>query len=227
MFEAIAESFDKGGPLMYAILVILILALAVIVEKSIYLYHTANANKDDFVKVLKKHLLAGNLQQAIKFASAATFPLAKIIHAGLLKAKESDAAVQAAMDEAALKEIPKIEARTPYLALIGNISVLTGLLGAVVGLIRAFSAVSKADPASKATQLAEGIAEAMYNTAFGIGTAVFAVIVFAFLQAKTQQLEDDINEATVSVLNLVTENRDKFFTKGDKRRVNRDTDEED
>jgi biopolymer transport protein ExbB/TolQ len=57
----------------------------------------------------------------------------------------------------------------------------------------------------------------MYNTAFGIGTAVLAVIVFAFLQAKTQQLEDDINEATVSVLNLVTENRDKFFKAGEKR----------
>lgn len=218
MFEVIAESFDKGGVLMYVILLILILGLAIMVEKAIYLYHTANANKEDFVKVLKKHLLAGNLQQAIKFSSAATFPLAKIIHAGLLKAKESDNDVQAAMDEAALKEIPRIEVRTPYLALIGNIAVLTGLLGAVVGLIRAFAAVAQADAASKATELAKGIAEAMYNTAFGIGTAVLAVIVFAFLQAKTQQLEDDINEATVSVLNLVTENRDKFFTSSDKRK---------
>ena len=213
MFGAIADAFSKGGWLMWVILVILVIALAIIVERAIYLYGVANANKDDVIKRIKSYLLKGDLQSAIQFVSAANFPLAKILHAGLLKAKKSDAVIQAAMDEAALREIPKIEARTGYLALIGNIAVLTGLLGAIVGLIRAFAAVGSADAASKATELANGIAEAMYNTAFGIMTAVIAVIAFAFIQTKVQQLEDDINEATVSVLNLVTENRDKFFEK--------------
>lgn len=213
MFGGIAKAFSEGGWLMWVILVILIFNLAIIVERAIYLYGIANANKDDVIKRIKAYLLKGDLQAAIQFTSAANFPLAKILHAGLLKAKQSDAVVQAAMDEAALREIPKIEARTGYLALIGNIAVLTGLLGAIIGLIRAFGAVANADAASKATELAKGISEAMYNTAFGIMTAVIAVIAFAFLQTKVQQLEDDINEATVSVLNLVTENRDKFFGK--------------
>ena len=215
MFGAIAKAFIEGGWLMWVILVILVIALAIIVERAIYLYGIANANKDDVIKRIKAYLLKGDLQSAIQFTSAANFPLAKILHAGLLKAKQSDAVVQAAMDEAALREIPKIEARTGYLALIGNIAVLTGLLGAIIGLIRAFGAVANADAASKATELAKGISEAMYNTAFGIMTAVIAVIAFAFIQTKVQQLEDDINEATVSVLNLVVENRDKFF--GDKK----------
>jgi biopolymer transport protein ExbB/TolQ len=128
----------------------------------------------------------------------------------LLKVKEGDAAVQAALDEAALKELPKIEKRIGYLAMIGNVAVLMGLLGTILGLIRSFAAVAEADAASKATELAKGISEAMFNTAFGLATAILAIIAYAFLQSKAQHLADDINETTVSVMNLITANRHKF-----------------
>jgi len=139
-----------------------------------------------------------------------------------MKAKESDEAVQAALDEAALREMPRIEQRIGYLAMLGNVAVLMGLLGTILGLIRAFGAVAEADAASKATELAKGISEAMYNTAFGLSVAITSIIAYAFLQSKAQHLVDDINETTVSVLNLITANRDKFGRDQDRTRVAED-----
>jgi len=122
--------------------------------------------------------------------------------------------VQSAMDETALVELPRIESRTGYLALLANLAMLSGLLGTVTGLITSFGAVSgeSVDPSQKARILAEGISEAMNCTAFGLIVAIMALIGFAILNGLTQQIEDDINEATVRVLNLVVANRQKVNT---------------
>lgn len=214
MFEFIGTAFDKGGPNMYVILITFVFLLGVLVERIIVLYFQSNVDKEGFTKVLTKNILNGDLRGALKLCSISKFPLARILQAGLMKAKESDAEVQAAMDEAALRELPKIEKRTGYLAMLGNVTVLMGLLGTILGLIRSFGAVAEADASSKATELSKGIAEAMYNTAFGLTVAIIAIIAYAFLQAKSQHLVDDVNETTVAVLNLITANRDKF--QGDK-----------
>ena len=140
--------------------------------------------------------------------------MAKIVQAGLLRTNRPDEEVQTAMDEAALRELPKLSARTGFLALLANLAMLSGLLGTVSGLISSFGAVSgeSVDPSQKARILAEGISEAMNCTAFGLIVAITALIGFAILNGLTQQIEDDINEATVRVLNLVVANRQKVNT---------------
>ena len=110
---------------------------------------------------MQKCILARDVAKAVKMCSAANAPLARIVQAGLVKVNRPDEEVQAAMDEAALREIPKLAQRTGYLALLANLAMLTGLIG------------------------------------------------FAVLNGKTQALEDDINEASVQVLNLVVTNRQK------------------
>jgi len=222
MFEFIGTAFDKGGANMFIILTTFVFMLGVLVERIVVLYFQSNVDKEGFTKVLQKNLLAGDLQGALKLCSISKFPLARILQAGLMKAKESDEAVQAALDEAALREMPRIEQRIGYLAMLGNVAVLMGLLGTILGLIRAFGAVAEADAASKATELAKGISEAMYNTAFGLSVAITSIIAYAFLQSKAQHLVDDINETTVSVLNLITANRDKFGRDQDRTRVAED-----
>lgn len=219
MFEFIGTAFDKGGANMYIILITFIFMLGVLVERIVVLYFQSNVDKEGFTKVLQKNLLAGDLPGALKLCSISKFPLARILHAGLIKARESDEAVQAALDEAALRELPRIEKRIGYLAMLGNAAVLMGLLGTILGLIRAFGAVAEADAASKATELAKGISEAMYNTAFGLAVAISSIIAYAFLQSKAQALVDDINETTVSVMNLITANRDKFGKDKERTRV--------
>ena len=201
--------FQEGGWGMYPILLFQILAIGIIVERAIYVYK-ASINKDVFLATMQKCILAGDVGRAIKMCSAANAPLARIVKAGLMKVNRPDTEVQAAMDEAALRELPKIEQRTGYLALLANLAMLSGLLGTVSGLIGAFGAVANADASSKATMLAKGISEAMNCTAFGLIAAILALIGFALLNGKTQTLLDDINAATVQVVNLVVSNRSKI-----------------
>src|SRR6201999_1136729 len=138
---------------MYPILFFQVLAIGVIVERAIYLYK-ASINREVFLATMQKCILAGDIGRAIKLCSAANAPLARIVKAGLMKVNRPDAEVQAAMDEAALRALPKIEHRTGYLALLVNLALLSGLLGTVSGLIVAFGAVANADASSKATMLA-------------------------------------------------------------------------
>ncbi len=200
---------------MYLILFWLICSIAIIAERTVYLVG-ASINKDVFLATMQKCILAGDVAKAVKMCSAANAPLARIVQAGLVKVNRPDGEVQAAMDEAALKEMPKINRRTGYLALFANLAMLCGLFGTIVGLIKAFGAVGgeNIDPSQKARILAEGISEAMNCTAFGLISAIVALMGFAFLNGKTQGLEDDINEASVHVLNLVVSNRQKVNLQG-------------
>lgn len=207
--------FQAGGWAMYVILFWLICAIAVIVERAVYLYGSS-INKEVFLATMQKCILAGDVAKAVKMCSAANAPLARIVQAGLVKVNRPDEEVQAAMDESALKEMPKINRRTGYLALYANLAMLSGLFGTIVGLIKAFGAVGgeSVDPSQKARILAEGISEAMNCTAFGLISAITALMGFAVLNGKTQGLEDDINEASVQVLNLVVANRQKVNLQG-------------
>src|SRR6266478_5257036 len=204
------KHFQDGGWGMYPIVLWSIITIGVIVERSVYLFG-ASINKEVFLATMQKCILAGDIAKAVKMCSAANAPLARIVQSGLVKVNRPDEEVQAAMDEAALREMPKIAKRTGFLALLANLAMLSGLLGTVSGLIQSFGAVSGegVDPSQKARILAEGISEAMNCTAFGLIVAIMGLIGYAILNGKTQALEDDINEASVQVLNLVVTNRQK------------------
>jgi len=209
------KGFKEGGWAMWPILIWSIFTIGLIVERAIYLFGSS-INKDVFLATMQKCILAGDVAKAVKMCSAANAPLARIVQSGLVKVNRPDEEVQSAMDEAALREIPKIAKRTGYLALLANLAMLTGLLGTVFGLIVSFGAVSgdSVDASQKAKILAEGISEAMHCTFFGLCVAIVALMGFAVLNGKTQQLEDDINESSVQVLNLILNNRQKVNMAG-------------
>ena len=197
--HAAYEHFKEGGWGMWPILFWSIIIIGIIVERSLFLFGSS-INKDVFLATMQKCILAGDVAKAVKMCSA-----------GLEKVNRPDEEVQAAMDEAALREMPKVGARTAYLALLSNLAMLSGLLGTVTGLIKSFGSVAgeSVDPSQKARVLAQGISEAMNCTAFGLGVAIVGLIGFAVLNGKTQSIEDDINEASVQILNLVVANRQK------------------
>jgi biopolymer transport protein ExbB/TolQ len=209
------KSYQDGGWAMWIILFWLICGIAIMAERAVYLFG-ASINKEVFLATMQKCILAGDVAKAVKMASAANAPLARIVQAGLVKVNRPDEEVQAAMDEAALREMPKINKRTSFLALFANLAMLSGLFGTITGLIKAFGAVGgeSVDPSQKARILAEGISEAMNCTAFGLISAICCLTGWALLNNKTQGLEDDINEASVTVLNLVVSNRQKVNLQG-------------
>lgn len=209
-FNELAHRFQEGGPGMYPILVCSIFIVAITAERISYLYFRATISKDAFLQQMRKYILAGNVGKALALCSQNPTPLSNIIKAGLVKVNKSEAEVQAAMDEAFLREVPRLEKRTAYLAMLANVAMLAGLLGTIVGLIGCFDAVAVAAAEEKGTLLAKGIAEAMNCTAFGLMTAIPGLLAYSILQGKTQSLIDDINESSVSILNLVVSNRDKL-----------------
>jgi biopolymer transport protein ExbB/TolQ len=214
IFHELASHYEKGGWGMHPILVCFIFTLAILIDRLSALYGRHNTDKEAFLSGLKKHIFAGDLEQAISYtASQKPTPLTAIVKAGLMQVEKGDAEVQAAMDEASLREMPRIEARTGYLAMLGNVATLCGLLGTVSGLIRCFEAVYSVSADKKSDVLSQGIAEAMNCTAFGLATGIIALVFFSLLQGRTQHMLDDINETSVGVLNLIVANRDKISTK--------------
>lgn len=206
------EIFQQGGIWMILILVIGILSLTIFIERFIVLYTRANVDKERFVAQVQRSILSGDLNSAINYCNDKNAPLNNIVKAGLIavmnKGKDDD--IQTSMDVAALREIPAVERRTPFLALFGNVATLLGLLATIVGLIYSFRAVASVDPAQKAALLSRGIAEAMHGTAFGLIVAIPTLLGYALLSAKTQKILDDVHEVSVSTLNLIIQNRDKF-----------------
>ncbi len=211
LFGSLTKAYNDGGAGMHFILVSLVFTLAVLIDRVIVLYFKANIDKEAFLRGLKPHIYAGDLDKAIAFCAAQKkTPLVSVIKAGLINVPKGEEDVQAAMDEATLRESPRIERRTGYLAMLGNVATLLGLLGTILGLIHAFGAVANANPADKATILANSISEAMNCTAFGLFVGILALVMYSVLQGRTQVMVDDINESSVSVLNLIVANKEKM-----------------
>ena len=191
MLQSLKTHFNEGGWGMWPIVFWLLFVFAITIERAMYLFQSS-INKDAFLSNIQKCILAGDVGRAIKLCSSANAPLARIVKAGLMKVNRPDAEVQAAMDESALRELPKIEHRTSYLSLLANLAMLSGLLGTITGLINAFGAVGghgeggpSIDPARKAELLAGGISEALNCTAFGLIVGILWLIFLAILNGKT------------------------------------------
>jgi biopolymer transport protein ExbB len=204
--DFIKEHFTEGGWGMWPILGLFIITAVLTVERAMYLV-ASKVDVDRLMSLLKSQIVSGNVRGAISTCEAAPAPLTRIIAAGLRKTGGSEHDIQQAMDEEALRELPKIEKRTGYLAMLGNLATLAGLLGTITGLIRSFGSVGGLDPALKATALSKGISEAMNCTAFGLGTGILGLAAYAVLNGQTQGILDAINRGTVETLNLATAGR--------------------
>jgi biopolymer transport protein ExbB len=200
------EFFRLGGPGMWPILVLLIITAYIAIERWMFL-SKSKVDVDKLMSLIKSQIVSGNIRGAISTCEATPAPLTRIIAAGLRRVGGPEAEVQQAMDEEALRELPKVEKRTGYLAMLSNLATLAGLLGTIHGLIGSFAAVVGVDPALKATLLSRGISEAMHCTFFGLLVGILGLALYAVLNGKTQAIIDSINQGSVEALNLATTGR--------------------
>ncbi|MBK8972194.1 MAG: MotA/TolQ/ExbB proton channel family protein [Hahellaceae bacterium] len=209
MFETMIRFFQEGGLFMYPIALVLVIGVAIAVERYIYLSISKRTNRDDFNKLHR--LISGrDLHGAMKFASQSSSAMASMIGAGLtrLGRRQSREDVEYAMEEGLMDTLPRLEKRTQYLATLANVATLLGLLGTIIGLIEAFSAVASADPAEKAALLSKSISVAMNTTAFGLVAAIPLLLLHAVLQTKTNEIVDSFEMAGIKVMNLISEKSD-------------------
>jgi biopolymer transport protein ExbB len=196
------EHFQEGGWGMYPILLLFAMVVFFTLDRFFYI-SKSKVDTDKLMSLLKSQIVSGNIQGALNTCQASPAPVTRIVAAGLRRAGGTDHDVQQGMDEEALRELPKLETRTGYLAMLGNLATLAGLLGTITGLIKSFAGVAGVDPSMKATMLSKGISEAMNCTAFGLGTGIVGLATFAWLNGMTQGILDGINQVTVETLNLV------------------------
>lgn len=211
------EQFRPGAPgwiFMWALLLTAAFMIAIAVERGYYIWVKSNLNANKFMIEIRKLVKAGRYRQAIELCEAAgDKALAQVVVSGLRKVAYSEQidfrSIQNSVDEGTLEVIPRLQERTGFLSMIGNVATLIGLMGTIYGLILAFDAVSQAgyDAAQKSAFLAAGISTAMNTTLLGLMIAVPSIMVYTVLHNKTNKIIDEIDEHTVKLINLMTGDR--------------------
>lgn len=208
MFTSIVEFFVKGGAFMYPIALVFAAGVAIAVERWIYLSLSSTRNRQLWAQVVPL-LQQGNFRGAVQLCQRSSAAMGRILNYGLTRlesARRRDD-VEKAMEESLMEVMPRLERRTQYLSMFANLATLLGLLGTIIGLIQAFTAVSNANPADKADLLSASISVAMNTTAFGLMAAIPLLLVHALIQSKTTELVDSLEMASLKFLNTVVERR--------------------
>ena len=202
-FYSIVGFFASGGLFMYPILLVFAFGVAIAIER--YVTLTMVTNKNQVVWDQVQPLLAnGEFDEAREMTSKDESTISKVLNMGLslqgaVRRRED---IEIAMEESMMEIVPRLEKRTPYVALASSIATLLGLLGTIMGLIQAFTAVANANPAEKADLLSASISVAMNTTAFGLMVAIPLLVVHAVLTSKTGDIVDSLEMATVKALNV-------------------------
>ena len=202
-FYSIVTFFGTGGIFMYPILIVFAVGVAISVERYITLSIVTRKNRSVWEKV-QPLLTEGEFDEARELTSTDESTISQVLNMGLtlqgtVRRRED---IEIAMEESMMEIVPRLEKRTPYVALASSIATLLGLLGTIMGLIQAFTAVANANPAEKADLLSASISVAMNTTAFGLMVAIPLLIVHAILTSKTGDIVDSLEMATVKSLNV-------------------------
>lgn len=177
---------------------------------------SGTGNVGNFVRKIQQLINGGNIDAAIAECDKQKGSVANVVRSGLLKYKDSSIdpnvdsekaaiAIQKEIEETTALEMPMLEKNLNVLATLVSIGTLTGLLGTVTGMIRAFAALATGG-APDSAQLANGISEALINTATGIATSTFAIVFYNILTGKIDKLTYSIDEAGFSIVQTYAAN---------------------
>ncbi len=208
MYNSVVSFFQDGGYFMYFIMIVLAIGLAIALERYLYLT-VAKANNRRMMSKVMPLLQRGDYKQAYTVASKSNHAVSRMLSQGLSRYKSANNRddIETAMEESMMEVIPRLEKRTHYLATFANIATLLGLLGTILGLIKAFTAVAQVDPALKAEILSTSISVAMNTTAFGLMAAIPLLLIHTVLQTKTTEIVDSLEMATVKFVNLMMQRK--------------------
>lgn len=203
--DVIAKAFAEGFPWMHVILLVAIIALAIIIERFIFLFFRYNINARAFMAQVQKLVMGNNIDRAIKLCNAApNAALARVVKAGLTRANKGEREVHNALEEVALEVVPLVQKRTSSLQALANVATMLGLLGTVIGMIGAFNDLATVTPDKRQEALGRNIALAMNTTAFGLIVAIPTLLAYIFLANVSKKIIDEIDQYSVKLENLLT-----------------------
>lgn len=202
MYDTVIGFFQNGGWFMYPIVLVLAIGVAIIIERSLFLLKAKRENQQ-FWEAASTAIERGMMMELSKMCSRSSAAISHVLKRGLqrLERNGNEQQVASALEEGLMDVLPRFEKRTPYLATFANMATLLGLLGTIIGLIQAFTAVAHADPAQKADLLSSSISVAMNTTAFGLMVAIPMLMAHSWLQARTTETVDALEAAAVKFVN--------------------------
>ena len=205
MSATILAFFQSGGIFMYFILFILALGTAIVLERWLVI-SKAKVNGPRLWDQVSDHLDQGQLEDAAQACAQGRTPLHQVLHSGVSALARSDHRedIENAVEESMMEIMPRLESRLHYLPTLANVATLLGLLGTIVGLIKAFTAVAVADPSQKAMLLSQGISLAMNTTAFGLIAAIPLMLLYSALHARTNALIDTLDQFAFKLINRIS-----------------------
>ncbi|GAB1258774.1 MotA/TolQ/ExbB proton channel family protein [Aurantivibrio plasticivorans] len=208
VYSKITAFFQDGGLFIYPIAIVLAIGIGIAIERWLFLAREKARNLkafNDFLPLLR----STDIEKMQLYTREVQTPVTRIIGCGLdmMKVSKQRGDIENSMSEGMLETMPQLQNRTGYLAVLANVATLLGLLGTIIGLISAFTAVAVADPAQKSTLLSQSISVAMNTTAFGLIAAIPLLVLHAVIQNKTSAIVNSIEMAAVKFLNIMTLHR--------------------
>ena len=206
------DLIQKGGPVMYLIIILSVISLGIIIER-IYSLNRARVDAREFMDEIINSLKRNKVIESIEMCNKTPGPIAHIIKAGILKHDRSKPEIKESIDEAAALEIPLMEKHLPILATIAHIAPLMGLLGTVSGMIKAFQVIqNKAATMTPVNpgDLAGGIWESLLATLAGLLVAIPTYVAYNYLVNQVDSLVYDMERSATDLVNLLSSRRDTY-----------------
>ncbi len=205
IYVAVVQFFQQGGVFMYPISLVLVVGLAIAIERSIYLLRLHKSDGELWLKLQplvdsgRFSEMSGVIAESKSSMSAALSSSLRYRRNGARKEE-----LESIIEEGLLEIVPRMERRTHYLATFANIATLMGLLGTIIGLIQAFTAISNVDAAQKADLLSSSISVAMNTTAYGLMVAIPLLLVYSVLQTKTNAMIETAEAMSLKFINRLS-----------------------
>lgn len=206
------DLINKGGPMMYLIMLSSVLAFGVVIER-VYHLNRAKVDADKFMDSILNVLKRNKVIEAIELCNNTPGPIAHIVKAGILKHDRSKPEIKEAVDEAAQLEIPRLGKHLPILATVAHIAPLLGLLGTVTGMIKSFQIIQQKALAMAPVNpgdLAGGIWEALLATLAGLAVAIPTYVAYNYLVSQVDGIVYDMERSATDLVNLLSSKRDTY-----------------
>jgi len=200
------DYIQKGGPLMWLLLLLSIISITLFFERLIY-YHRSTIRVGEFLRGLSNLLSRRNFAEALHECAGTPGPVARVIHAAIIRHDARRSELKEITQEAGQLEVPKLERYLSLLAAIAYIAPLVGLLGTVTGLMDSFATLSTQAGYTTAAEVSAGIYKSLLTTAAGLVVAIPTSLAYSFLSSRVNTLIHDMERGGIEIVNLITEKR--------------------
>lgn len=198
------DYIQKGGLLMWPILVCSIIAIAVFAERLLY-FHRASIHVAEFLQGLSNLVRRKNFAEALHESAGTPGPVARVIHAAIIRHESSAAELREIVQEAGQLEVPKLERFLGILPMIAYLTPLLGVLGTVAGMIDAFGTISSHGGFATVSELSNGVYKSLLTTAAGLVVATPTFVAYSYLSSRVNTLLHEMERAGIEVVHMLTD----------------------